>query len=85
MLYVHLVPHYCALLILAPILNNSLEDLDVIAQITVLLGTICHVVAGMSKEICEFIIKTATLLVTLAMTAGIRPEKGSEIEYIRKS
>lgn len=68
-------------MILAPILNNSLQDLDVIAQITVLLGTICHVVAGMSKEICEFIIKTATLLVTLAMTTGIRPEKGSEIEY----
>ena len=66
---------------LAPILNNPLVHLDVIAQITVLLGTICHIVAGLSSEICEFIINTVTLLVRLSMATGLGPEQGSEIEY----
>jgi hypothetical protein len=66
-------------LTLAPILNNPLVHIDAIAQITVLLGTICHVVAGLSKEICEFIINTATLLVKLAMATGL--QQGLEIGY----
>jgi hypothetical protein len=77
-LYVYLT-HYW--LTLAPILNNPLVHLNIIAQITVLLGIICHVVAGLSNEICEFIINTATLLVRLAMATSLGPEQGSEIGY----
>lgn len=75
-LYVYLI-HY--LLTLAPIFNNPIGHLDIIAQITVLLGTICHAVAGLSTEVCEFIINTATLLVRLAMSAGVRQEQGSQL------
>jgi hypothetical protein len=56
----------------------------------VLLGTICHVVAGLRTEICEFIISTAALLVKLAMTTSLRPEREIEgydanQEFILKS
>ena len=49
--------------------------LNVIAQIVVLLGTICHVVAGLRTEICEFIINTAALLVKLTMVTSLVPER----------
>ena len=75
---------------LAPALVNPLVHLDVIAQIIVLLGTICHVVAGLRAEICEFIISTAALLVKLAMETSFGPERetegyGANQEFILKS
>jgi hypothetical protein len=56
----------------------------------VLLGTICHVVAGLRTEICEFIINTAALLVKLAMVTSLGPERemegyGADQEFILKS
>jgi hypothetical protein len=67
-----------------------LVHLDLIAQIIVLLGTICHVVAGLRTEICEFIISTANLLVKLAMATSLGPERevegyGADQEFILKS
>jgi hypothetical protein len=67
-----------------------LVHLDLIAQIIVLLGTICHVVAGLRTEICEFIINTAALLVKLAMVTSLGPERemegyGADQEFILKS
>ena len=55
-----------------PILHNPVAHLTVVAQIVVLLGTICHVVAGLGAEICEFIISSAIILVKLAMTTGLQ-------------
>jgi hypothetical protein len=46
----------------------------------VLLGTICHVVAGLRTEICEFIINTAALLVKLAMGTSLGPEQEMPVE-----
>ena len=54
--------------------------LNAIGQIIVLLGAICHVVAGLRTEICEFIINTVTLLVKLAMGTGLGPKQETE-EY----
>ena len=45
-----------------------------------LLGTICHVVAGLRTEICEFIIATASLQVKLAMKTSIASGPDGRIE-----
>jgi hypothetical protein len=58
-----------------PILHNPIAHLNAISQIVVLLGTICHVVAGLRAEICEFIINSAIILVKLAMTTGLQEAK----------
>ena len=55
--------------------------LDAIAQIIILLGAICHVVAGLRTEICEFIINTAILLVQLAMGTTSPLSQGPEAAY----
>ena len=66
---------------LAPILDSPMLHLGAIAQIIILLGAICHVIAGLRTEICDFIINTATLLVELAMKTGLGPEQGLESGY----
>ncbi|KAG6864184.1 hypothetical protein C0991_011759, partial [Blastosporella zonata] len=62
----------------APVLDSPMHHLDVITQIIVLLGTICHVVAGLRTEICEFIVNTAAMLVKLALTTSLGPQQTLE-------
>ena len=52
-----------------------MSHLNVITQIMVLLGAVCHILAGLRTEICEFILNTTVILVGLAMTNGASPQQ----------
>ncbi|KAG6905183.1 hypothetical protein DXG01_004378, partial [Tephrocybe rancida] len=62
----------------AHVYDNPVGSFDVIAQIAILLGIISHVTVGLSTETCDFFIKTAAMMVKLAM--GTRVEKGIDGE-----
>ena len=45
--------------------------MDTIAQMTILLGVICHIILGLSENPCNFIIQVVTLIMKTAMATGM--------------
>lgn len=53
------------------IYENPVAKLDTIAQVMILLGTVCHIIVGLSSEPCDFIISVVTMLVKMAMATRL--------------
>ncbi|KAJ7694986.1 hypothetical protein B0H16DRAFT_1485415 [Mycena metata] len=48
--------------------QNPVEELDLIAQVMVLLGVVCHVIMRLGAKPTNFVLGTATLLIRLVMS-----------------
>ncbi|KAJ7073089.1 hypothetical protein C8F01DRAFT_1301002 [Mycena amicta] len=50
--------------------ENSIGDYDTVAQVTILLAVICHVIVGISTNPCNFILELVTMIIRLTMSIG---------------
>ncbi|KAJ7865276.1 hypothetical protein B0H14DRAFT_3442981 [Mycena olivaceomarginata] len=64
----------------ASYLNQSpIAKLDIIAQMLILLGVICHVIIGIATDPCNLIIQTVTMIIKCTMSLHLqRDMNGSE-------
>ncbi|KAF8235442.1 hypothetical protein L208DRAFT_1042044, partial [Tricholoma matsutake] len=61
--------------------ENPVEKLDTIAQTMILLGTVCHVIIGLRKNPCNFIINIVTMMVQMAMGTRLTTNAEGEDAY----
>ncbi|RDB28285.1 hypothetical protein Hypma_001411 [Hypsizygus marmoreus] len=65
------------------IYESPVAKLDVIAQVMILLGAVCHIIVGISTEPCDFIINVVAMIVKMAMATTLSKVGNSEPEYDR--
>ncbi|KAJ7878723.1 hypothetical protein B0H13DRAFT_1892527 [Mycena leptocephala] len=54
--------------------ENPVGHLDLIAQMTALLGVVCNVVIGLSTKPCDLILQTVQMIIRLVMSMALPPD-----------
>lgn len=58
-----------------------MQRLDTIAQVTILLGIICHFIIGLGTDPTNFVLQTVTLLIKLVMSLNTGKNQDGTEEY----
>lgn len=64
--------------------DGVMEKLDVIAQMLILLGVICHVIIGIATDPCNVIIEAVTLIVKCTMSLHLQKDANGSDTYDTK-
>ncbi|KAJ7478508.1 hypothetical protein FB451DRAFT_1172840 [Mycena latifolia] len=54
------------------LLKDPIAQLDIIAQMLILLGIVCHVIIGIATDLCNFIIQTVTMIIKCTMSLHMK-------------
>lgn len=66
-------------------MNNSIRQLDMIAQVMVLLGSVAHFVMGLSGTSCDFIIPVVSMIVGITMaSSGVESYTSNEDSILKQ-
>ncbi|KAJ7732907.1 hypothetical protein DFH07DRAFT_780751 [Mycena maculata] len=64
------------------IFSNPIADLDLIAQMTLLLVVICNVIIGLGNNLCNFILDTVKAIIGLVMSMNVAPDATNDAEQL---
>src|ERR1700761_266927 len=74
----------CRLLYLwfiAHVVEDPVKHLDLVAQVMILLGIVCHVIMGLGTDPTNFILATVTLIIKMVMSLRTRKKGDGTEEY----
>ncbi|RDB30201.1 hypothetical protein Hypma_010459 [Hypsizygus marmoreus] len=63
------------------IYESSIAKLDIIAQMMILLGAVCHIIVGLSTEPCNSILSIVTMIIKMAMATRLPKHGNAKSDY----